>query len=129
LLLLQRRPPTSALCPYTTLFRSTLIPALLQIARAPHSLQQRRSTGIKNSVLINAIVAVEVGDISRLTEVLHAQRLHLVPSHGSQPAEGRGVAIKDRYQPCIRRKRCEQPVRSEERRVGKEGSSRWARHA
>src|SRR2546426_11195382 len=93
-----RRPPRSTLFPYTTLFRSlALLPQL--------------------AVALEA-VGIERVDVA-IAEVPHEQA----------PADGPEIGRREREPP----RRVESPARShatqprsEERRVGKEGRSRWS---
>ena len=60
------------------------------------SRNQSLGRGIQNGGLIQPIFAVEVGDIARLAEAVHAKRHHLLPAHGPKPGMGGGVAIQYR---------------------------------
>src|SRR3712207_9304925 len=113
-----RRPPRSTLFPYTTLFRSVAMTS----SPLRKALQERRfvvAPGIFD--MISAKVADGMG-----FDCLYVTGFGTVASHlGVADA---GIAT---YTDMVQRvgamaHGCRTPVRSEERRVGKEGRSRWA---
>src|SRR2546430_17393110 len=104
-----RRPPRSTLFPYTTLFRSQPARPLLQprVARHRHEvldllpLEEREQRGTRKA-------AIESHAEPRLRKG-RPQLAQQAAQESPRPAMGRGIAR-----------------RSEERRVGKEGRSRWS---
>src|SRR2546427_10865181 len=92
-----RRPPRSTLFPYTTLFRSGLA-----AARCPHQGRDLAARHLQRQVAQDHTFAIAEGDVAQLHE---------------RGGWGHAVvrAINVRWQ-----------GRSEERRVGKEGRSRWS---
>src|SRR5438034_11236405 len=98
-----RRPPRSTLFPYTTLFRS---PRRADAAYGVHGdrLRGAAASGLRRAVPPNG------GSVDRLpSEVEVLRAVHRVPQRG-------GALVRT------------PPLRSEERRVGKESRSQWWSH-
>src|SRR2546426_10255157 len=99
-----RRPPRSTLFPYTTLFRSRQ-----EVVRALAKLQTVASRAEAASAIAEAEIAVQA----------------LRAATGTQPAAGADVAQAGTLLQQASAEFAKQN-RSEERRVGEEGRSRWS---
>jgi hypothetical protein len=82
----------------------------------------RRGNGFEDSVLVDAVDAMQVGQVARLPEMLAAKRLHTVTADAAEPGECRRVSVDHRHQ---------RGVPSERRQQAFDGGllSRWAPRA
>src|SRR3712207_9369528 len=97
-----RRPPRSTLFPYTTLFRSV---AMVDIGGGTTDLAIFAEGGIRHTAVL------PIGGQNLTTDIAFGLR--------TPPAEAEKIKIKHGTARV-------ELVRSEERRVGKEGRSRWS---
>src|SRR3712207_9377586 len=103
-----RRPPRSTLFPYTTLFRSALV-----------NVGDSRTYLLRNGELTRATV-----DHSYVQELVSTGHIteHEARTHPRRNIVTRALGIE----PTVRVDAWVLPLRSEERRVGKECRSRWS---
>src|SRR3712207_9189627 len=92
-----RRPPRSTLFPYTTLFRSVLMPLVPMVVE--QDARGERSFDIYSRLLRERVIFIGTAIDDQVANLVVAQLLHL---------------------------EADDPDRSEERRVGKECRSRWS---
>src|SRR5271157_2458566 len=60
-------------------------------------IEARPGDGVDDGLGIEAILAIEVGDVTRLAETIDAQGHDAVPGHGTQPGKRRRMAIEDSH--------------------------------
>src|SRR3989475_10346060 len=107
-----RRPPRSTLFPYTTLFRSAYAAALAGFTVA---LTDSRPEALASGVARIAELLAGAVRRSKLSEADRAAVAARVRPEPDLPRAARDAVVV-----------IEAVVRSEERRVGKEGRSRWS---
>src|SRR6185312_10474956 len=50
--------------------------------------------GVEDGVCVEAVDAIEVGQVARLAEMLDAKRVDAMPCHGAEPGQRRRVAVE-----------------------------------
>ena len=73
------------------------------------SRRRQRRGGAGDGLGVDAVMAVEIGDGARLTEMLDAERARAMTRHRAEPTERRRMAVDDGDEAAMRRQRLEQP--------------------
>ena len=66
--------------------------------------------GLEDRVHVQAMNAIEVGNVTGLTEVVDAERIGAVARHAAEPREARGMPVDDGDERGVRPEGTEQPL-------------------
>src|SRR6185295_20175683 len=77
------------------------------ITMTPTSLlrQQRLSARLQDRIRVNVVLAIKIGDVAALAEVIRPERHYALAAHRAEPAMCRRMTIQHRHQSGVSRQR------------------------